>query len=223
MKHFLFTFILLFGDVVQAQKVPIYIREHFTNCYTERPTNLKKLLNIDGYYEEVYLMPNNYKDNKAPFKLHILFYADGTFVYNFIPHTPREYSKHKYMNECSYLNEAYKDPHKYRFYMQAQWGIYRLQKDTLIMQSIHPKGSMNADPWYAIERRYKIVDKNTIERIKGSIIYLSKVSQRSRQEAYQESLRDESLPATYIPCAPIPPPDCWLKGQDWLWCRNRSE
>jgi hypothetical protein len=157
-------------------------------------------LNIDGYYRCAIFDPHTYGYGKQvslqdSFASNIIFYDDGTFVdlaMGWKPDTQFEWNDH-------YLKRAIDDSvAAQQFRNGRSWGVYRLCNDTLIVQEIYIRGSMN-DQSIITESRFIIVDRNTIKTIS------------SRYKYYQQF--------NFIPSV-IPPSDSWLKDQDWLRCKK---
>ena len=81
------------------------------------------------------------------------------------------------------------------FYAQDGWGQYRMFQDTIKVQYIHrPVQGMMSRVWSAWEEQFIILDETTVRAIG----------------------KDGLLPGYFISSSTIPPPDCWLKKEDWF-------
>ncbi|GAB6122106.1 hypothetical protein [Dysgonomonas termitidis] len=161
---------------------------------------IRSLINIDGYY------PISSELRYGA----ITFFEDGTWVYfGFKSGIPIEEIK-KNMSE-SVLNWSGNKQIRWG----VDWGVYTIQNDTIIVHSYDKPALLKA---LAIsEIRYKVVDKNTIQRIYFRII--SKADddyyKTNSPWRYQE-------PMHFTPADSIPPSDNWLKENKWIW-RNESD
>jgi hypothetical protein len=225
LKYIFFVLVMFIPAKIVAKKVPKYIRQNFTNCYNGQSTQIRSLINIDGYYKESKLRNPNPGYNNSSLQTDsnnniIIFYEDGTFVYNVSVDGLNTRS-----NVCLYLEKISKAPDKYGFYISGYWGVYRIKGDALILQYIHKRGSLN-DNWFGFEVWYKVIDRNSIVLIDAMSKPLHRELRQSKNyETYLKNLRDQQLvsPAKFTNCEHIPPPDCWLKQEDWLWCKDKVE
>ncbi|OQX79609.1 MAG: hypothetical protein B6D61_03270 [Bacteroidetes bacterium 4484_249] len=192
------------------------IKKEFTNCFEGKNTNIRSLINIDGYYLLQHLEKwcwgpeNNCKDT---FNINIIFYEDGTFVYNF-------FSRYDYPKDIpGYLKKVYQNAENNHFYYGFYWGIYRIEGDTIIAQYLNHTNGMA--PWIARERWFKVIDRNTLECIFSKPIGGGELAE-FQKKAWEESMT-KYLPAQFIPLEVIPPPNCWLKEREWFWCNKRNQ
>lgn len=69
----------------------------------------------------------------------------------------------------------------------------------------------NFDPWSCWEVRYKVIDRNTLQYISASNLKDKSAQALEIFEAAEE--KGKYLPAKFIPCEVIPPPNSWLKKE----------
>jgi hypothetical protein len=198
----------------KAKRLPKDLKKDFTNCFEDTANDIRSLIEIDGYYlmqklERYYWGPeNNYKDT---FDINMIFYEDGTFVYNF-------FSKNNYPEDIpGYLKMVAQNGDSAPYYSGFYWGIYKLSGDTIVAQYINH--TVGVAPWDAREKWFEVINRNTIKSI-----YVKQIGKEmSEQEIknYKESV-SKCLPAKFIPLEIIPPPNCWLKNEEWFWCKNRN-
>jgi len=217
----LITCILLSAYNSEAKKVPKYIRDRFTNCYNGKSTNIKTLIKIDGYYEliELYKTCSGIGANmicKDTVQRHIVFYEDGTFIYNYWDLTTLKNvdSSDKHFEEATI--KRIKNPELY--YSTFFWGIYRIEGDTIITQRIF-NASLLA-PWNAWEDKYVVLDRKTIVMIPSATKSLYKTTKAERRKTAVEMAKRKFLPAKFKQSTNLPPPDSWLKKEAWTKCKQ---
>ena len=141
----IFIILIIFG----CAKKPVSkaVRNDFTNCIGNKNTNIRSLIDIDGYYLMYELgryyfgFENNYKDT---LDINIIFYEDGTLIYNF-------FSRYGYPKDIpGYLKKVVQNGYQDEFYYGFYWGVYRIDGDTIKAQYInHTRGLA---PWDASEK-----------------------------------------------------------------------
>ena len=95
------------------------------------------------------------------------------------------------------------------FYTDFDWGIYSIASDTLITQYINNASRAYFDPWSCWEVRYKVIDRNTLQYISATNLKDKSAQALEIFKAAEE--KGKYLPAKFIPCEVIPPPNSWLK------------
>jgi hypothetical protein len=219
MKILITIFYLVLCTSCISIRVPNDIRKRFTYCYDGENTNIEKLININGYYTmgsitDRYGTLAKFEHKIDTMFINLMFYADGTFVFNFFDYNRNipEFFKEIAENE--------KERKSNEFFQEFYWGRYIIDGDTIKAQCInHP--SLLA-PWESSERWYKIIDRNTIQYIYGKPLNRTTKDQREVSQKYMEQSLRNYLPAKFIPVPVRPSSDCWLKKEDWFWCKNRK-
>lgn len=194
--------------------VPKHIKQGFTYCYNEKETNLKELINTDGYF--VMDTPNSSS-------LAFMFYEDGTFLYGFFD-VNEERRKAGNPNISLYFQEIIKDSTgkvSLSFYKSFQWGCYMIKGDTIKTQYVNHPASPSPT-WNAWEVWYKVIDRNTIVEIYSNPIHYMSESDWKNWEKYKKQREKTIVPAKFIPVDEKPIPNCWLKEEDWFWCEKRK-
>lgn len=210
--------------VMARKKIPKYIRDNFTNCYNHQPTRIRELLNIDGYYSELRIISkpstNSNSIQKDSNNNVIIFYEDGTFIYNVAIN-----SLYNTSDMSLYLDEVSKSAGKENFYSSGYWGVYKIKNDTLILQYVHRRGSFN-DDWFGFEVWYKVLARDSIMLIASMTKPLHhELKQGKGHELYLKKVENKQsiLSAKFIRCKNVPPPNSWLKNENWIWCENKID
>ena len=188
---------LFFANNSGGKKVPKYIREKFTNCYTGKNTGVRNLIEIDGYYELKRLFPSYSGDGEHQMygdtlQHNIVFYEDGTFLYNFSEEAPSNGG--------------------------VDWGIYSNKGDTIITQYLTDVALLA--PWDGWEDKYIIVDQTTIMALPSESRPLYWQSRQARKATLAYMAERKFLPSRFKPSDKLPPPDSWLKKQSWTKCNG---
>jgi hypothetical protein len=156
-------------------------------------TNIRDLLEIDGV-----------------FNFSTVFYEDGTWV-NF---SMEKNDDDRINNLFNYVNTWIKGR---QIRWGTNWGVYKIQNDTIITYSYN-QGSLLVE-WLLDEGRFKIIDRKTIKLIYAG--ELLDVYKRSKEER-NVSPWIERDPIHFTPVDTLPPADCWLKEEKWIW-RQESD
>ena len=93
MKKVIFiVIVVVLNSCYSVNKIERSMSEGFTLCFTNELTEIRSLINVDGYYsfmkyavEEDLSTNRIYVDSTNFSYLSVLFYEDGTFLYNFFP------------------------------------------------------------------------------------------------------------------------------------------
>lgn len=206
MKKIFILFIIfsIITSVSEAKKVPKYIRERFTNCYSHSEIKSHDI-EFNGYYDLIEISAK--EDNKVldTFYTHLIFYNDGTFLYNVV-----------YNNAASlqlFFKLFREKTRNSNLSYGGDWGIFRISGDTIIAQFIN--NPVLFDVWSAWEIKFKIINKNTIKFINK--VPLHRSTKQERDQIAQNLLKRNYLLLKFVPSY-IPIPDSWLKKQKWAWC-----
>lgn len=165
-----------------------------------KKTNIRDLIEIDGYYSM-----SEYPDSNCR-----MFFEDATWVdFSF----KKDLSKNEIKANMNQSVERGKKDKQVRW--GREWGVYRIQNDTIIVHRYF-KGSF-WEAWALSEERYKVIDKERIQRIYYRGIL--KVN-----ESYYEDNSPWGLNENYYftSADSLPSSDCWLKEEKWIW-RNESD
>lgn len=214
----IFLFVLLTCNCVLGKKVPKYIREKFTNCYNGQKTGIDNLININGYYilRQLQHVCSGVGINEVcrdTTEINLLFYDDGTFLYNFYD----LYSPYP-GNTVSYLEAVCKNKKTAEsFYSGFFWGIYRIEKDTIITQYIFNEALLA--PWNVWEDKYLVIDRNTISKIPSATKPLFNTTKKERELIIADLEKKKFLFAQFRNLKSIPPPNSWVKKESWTKCK----
>ncbi|MFC7000046.1 hypothetical protein [Rufibacter roseus] len=211
-------------------KVPSDLKQNFKYCFNGGNTGLDSLINLQGYYTMGYISGNypyiknkNYYSNnisKRQFDyntienidtldIHLMFFKDGTFLYNFFSGN-RQKSISEYFK---WIVEAADEREKNRFYKGYRWGSYIVSNDTIKAQWFNIPGSLN-DSWYSGEVWFQILSKNELQEINHP------KSMEQKEKAKKGGIaRFNSLPARFTPVEILPNPDAKIKEEEWFWCK----
>jgi len=166
-------------------------------------TNIRDLIEIDGYYRPI----SNLSPNTNPGS--IMFFEDGTYV-------PFQF------NNGVSNSEIQKNMSKYiigwmkgkQFHWSGDRGVYSIQNDTIIVYTYNePNFNLGLS---IFEIRFKIIDRKTIQ-----LIY-SRFLLKSDNDEGRWYKGDD--PMHFMPADSLPSSDSysWLKKQKWIW-RNESD
>jgi hypothetical protein len=190
-----------------GKKIPRKIRRNFTNCYGAGYDHTD-LIRFDGYYDSIELGMKTGPGGKPTgarndsFKLHFMFFKDGTVLFNMVYSNARNLSEY-----LQHAAEAHLPPEQV---YGGYWGIYKITHDTIIVQYVNSPSAFA--PWFGGEVRYKVNGDKTLDYL-GSRMLESK----SRFE-YNVPVGHQLLPAKFIKCALPGEPHSWLKDMDWTKC-----
>lgn len=200
-----------------GQKVSNYIKDHVTNRYDCKQTNIRSLIDIDGYYtvQEVYRVcfgPPQNRICRDTTEINFLFYEDGTFLYNFYD-VDADYPG----NTLAYLERISKGKGAEYFYNRFYWGIYRIHGDTIIAQYVfNEPNTTNRDAW---EDKFLVKDRTTIVKLWSEPRNLFRLSNPKKRAVSDRMAKRLVLPATYRPSPYIPAPNSWLKKEEWVYSK----
>ncbi len=164
-----------------------------------RNTNIRDLIEIDGYY---YM--KEYPDSNCR-----MFFENGTWVDFYFK---RDVSEDDIKANMSKSIASRIEKKQIRW--GSFWGVYCIQNDTIIVHR-YMKGSF-WEVWSLNEERYKVVDRETVQRI--SFRSLLEAGESSN-EIYGTRVNDTFH---FVPADSLPSSDCWLKEEKWVW-RNESD
>ena len=213
MKVIISIFIIFCTLSCSYKPISKEVKGYFTNRFEGKKTGIEKLLSIDGYYQSWEEKGIDYKTGKRDtFFLNVLFYNDGTLLYNFFK--PHDYEG----NTDMYLKQVAKKWKEDPYYVAFDWGSYILSNDTIKAQYISNAHHAYLAPWDAEEQWFKIIDKKTIKPIYFRLLDKMNDDQvkdfKNKVEASKELIFQQ--------VDTIPPPYCWLKEEKWLW-RNEED
>jgi hypothetical protein len=165
-------------------------------------TKIRDLLDIDGYYDVSQYSRRN-----------IMFFEDGTYVWNFFFKTEAT-KKQIEKNMFAWIDSWIKHEH---IGWGGNWGVFRIESDTIIGHSFVKGTFLTA--WSFDEDRYKIIDRQTIKKIYWKPLLYSD----EEYKKYNTSpwLNDDNL-YHFVSADSLPPSDCWLKEEKWIW-RHESD
>ncbi len=200
--------------------VPKLIQNNFTLNYDGSSTSIDSLLNIKGYYvmSKTYIggaseKPNyngKYYQVLDTFYMNYLFFPDGMYVRNFGYGDGSPNSISKYFENIH--NDSLGNRAK-SFSISSYWGTYKIQNDTLVVQSINNPAPPKV--WYAIEEYFKIIDSVTIIQIGEKPLH--KMTEYDWKYWEEKQKERKYLPATFIPTSVLPSSNSWLKNEPWFW------
>jgi len=207
-------FIILFSWSCAHKPISKEIKNEFTNRFEGMNTGIREKLNVDGYYQywrKEFIEVNPKTNRRDTFFYNLIFYEDGTFLYNFS-------SSSKDLNIDEYLKQVTKNGKGDPFYISFYWGIYKMSHNTIITQCINNSSKARLNPWDAGETWFKIVDRNTLQRL-----YDKDFRKMSPDDILEnEKAIANSSFAIYHPAAIIPLPYTWLKKEKWLWANEED-
>jgi len=161
----------------------------------EISANIRNLIEIEGYYT----VQNN--PNWGSY----MFFEDGSFVYFHFKSGISDYEKQTNMSKAI---EIWKS--KKQVQWGTNWGVYSIQNDTIIVNSYDKPAFFK--PMAINEMRYKIIDRNTIQRV------YFRVNSKAADDYYKtNSPWIDEEPMYFTPADSLPSSDSWLKEEKWIW------
>jgi hypothetical protein len=213
-KHIIITLFALSLFSCAYIGVPKHIKQGFTYCYNEEKTDIKELINIDGYFV---------MGTPSSSSLAFMFYEDGSFLYEFFD-VDEERRKAGNPNISLYFQEIINDSTgkiSSSFYKWFKWGLYIVEGDTIKAQYVNNPLSISPN-WNAWEVWYKVINRNTIVEIYSTPIHYMSESDWENWEKNKKQREKTIVPAKFIPVGEKPIPNFWLKEEDWFWCEKRK-
>ena len=199
-KQFILFIFLLCGFSCASQKKEIISKSAIK--LEGVSTNVNDFININGYYSNAGF--------GAGVRSNLIFFADGTYVWQFgFKKDAMEDSIATNIGKWIY---SWIEDGQIRW--GNYWGVYRIEGDTII-GNFFIKGTFGRG-WSFDEERYKIIDKNTVEKI-----YLKGLL-KADDSYYEFNSPWMSVFFQFIPADSLPSSDCWLKEEKWIW-RNESD
>lgn len=167
---------------------PSYLKDYFDYCYDGTYTGIDTLINIEGYY--------SHRHSDFP---RLIFYKDGTCISGFMGVWGKTVQEQ--------FEEMANDPKKMKaFHRNSNWGCYVISGDTIKMRTVDRPGCGSTDGMWRLKvERYKIIDKNTLERIYPPA-----------------SIGNSWAPTKFYPLTVRPNSDCSLKKKKWFWCNEEQ-
>ncbi len=162
-------------------------------------TNIRDCIEIDGYYQiEDFPLNDSYK----------MFFEDGTYVslFWFKENVDENFKK----NNLSQAIRSWKQKDKIRW--GIRWGVYKIEKDTLVGQYFQKGTFFGGGWWECVEEKYVIIDKHTL-----IVMYSKSLFKDDKNE-----IREHGSVYEFVAADSLPSSDCWLKEEKWIW-RNESD
>ena len=200
MKKQLVLFVLLFCCFSCASQKKEIISKS-TIKLEGRNTNIRDLIEIDGYYSS-----SEYCNKGGT-----ILFEDGTWVaFSFKADLSEDEIR---ANMSKSVNSWIEDKQIRR---GNYWGVYKAERDTVILYE-YEKGTFWKG-WSLYEYRYKILNRKTIQRI-----YIKSLLKRDESYYKNESpWRENDSLSIFFPADSLPSSDCWLKEEKWIW-RNEQD
>jgi len=164
-------------------------------------TNIRDLIDIDGYYQDI--------DDKSK-RTGRMFFEDGTCVTLFwFKEGVTEDMKRENLSQAIY---SWKQKGQVRW--GTYWGVYTINKDTIVLQNVTKAGLFNMS-WSFNEIMYKVLDRQTLK-----LIYYKDLLAKDDGDPYE--IGKKNFTDKFVPTDSFPSSDCWLKEEKWIW-RNEQD
>ena len=169
---------------------PQYVKEYFNYCYDGAYTGIDTLINIEGYYS------HHHSDSPR-----LMFYKDGICINGF------GVGVWGGKTVQTQFEEVVNNPRELKaFHRSGSWGCYIISGDTIKIRTVRRPVCGSTDITWRLEvERYKIIDKNTLERIYPPA-----------------SVGNQWAPTKFYPLTVRPNSDCSLKKKKWFWCNKEQ-
>jgi hypothetical protein len=200
------TLSLTFNSCVPLSITPTYVRQNVGN-FDVTKTNLKDIINIDGYYVHAEL-----EDKDSSFT-YFMFFEDG--MVNMRVHDYNVFPSGKDENISQFINQVVSNEQGKQaqmFYNSLGWGKYIIADDTI---KVNYHSGWGYPDCYAFEIWFKVIDRTHL-----TDIYFSRITAKTPlMTEYQkkEDIYENDSPSRFIPLEKMPSSDCWLKKEKWFW------
>ncbi|MDL2223681.1 hypothetical protein LJB98_06285 [Bacteroidales bacterium OttesenSCG-928-M11] len=197
MRVFLLLICLLFSLSCASQKKEVISKS--TIKLEGENTNIRDFIEIGGYYA----VPDYQLDGG------LILFEDGTCAAVSFKEavSEDEIKKNLLKNIVSWKKNE-------QFRWGSYWGVYQVKNDTIVVYG-YDKGSFWKG-WSLSEERYKIINRTTIKKIFWKSILKSAEKYYERNSPWVDGFDYHFFPADSLP-----PSDCWLKEEKWIW-RNEK-
>lgn len=185
------------------------VKEDFNNRYEGATTGIREKIRADGYFQywrKDMIGYNQELQKQDTMWYNIVFYEDGTFLYNFSAPSGQAVAI------PAYLQQVAANGKNDLFYRSFFWGIYRLSGDTIIAQCLSYAGTSYNNPWKPGEFRYKVLAPDRLQLVGSRELEGDTPADNILQAAL---LQNASLLQFYP--AQLPPPFSWLKEEKVFW------
>jgi len=196
---------VLCGCFTHTRSLTKEVKTNFTNRLEGGNTGLSKKININGIYRYWHNndigIPEKIYNTKDTFFLDMIFYDDGTFIWNLWP-------DHKFTNYEQYFRSVISKGKKDLFYEADWWGVYSMAGDTIKTQYI-----MHASPWtpwYTGQNWFVIKGPSTLQ-----LIYQGEIE--DKEPILLDPYVQRTSLAHFIPQKEIPPSYGWIKDERFFW------
>jgi hypothetical protein len=202
--YILFYFVL-FSHISFSQKIPNKYKKYFKNCCNPKTTNIRSLIEIDGFFKMGLVYLNESQAERVDtFFTRILFYEDGFKV--------SAWGGVSGQSDNEFLIQVDKNGAKDYFYKNAFWGQYQIRNDTIVTRSILPGTFMRATS--VEENIYKVINRTTILLVGHSDLTNLKANKNNTSNI-------QYLPANFIYSNIIPVnKHSWLRNQKCISCNS---
>ena len=172
-----------------------------------RNTNIRDLIEINGYYQRMD------STGSASYRM---FFEDGTYVALFwFKEGVTEDMKRENLSQAIV---SWKQKGQVRW--GIRWGVYKIEKDTIIGQFFQVGTFLGGGWWKCEEQKYEIIDKRTLKLVYSKSLF--KDDERYDMNKYPYEISKKNYVYEFVPADSLPSSDCWLKEKKWIW-RNESD
>ncbi len=207
--------LLLSSFSALARKVPNKIAALITNCYTGQTTGLDKRISLNGYYRCII-----HEDTTCSgYGKGMVCYTD--FVSNMVLFDDGSCWSALQVGldgrDFSYNNLEAVFPFQLSggsIIRHDFWGIYKVVGDKIVVQYLNYIGGSWSDTYDPWQDTYRIIDGQTLELVPEESYNLIPYkgiklpAKKKEREVYR-----------FVPYAPLPSSDNWLKKDARLWCK----
>ena len=194
MKKYIVIIYILFSFSCKSQKVLNFLTEPVIQLEAGKNTNIRELLDIDGYYE---------KDSTDYRKW--VFFEDGSYG-------PVIFIKGATQSDIKENMLKWIDGTIWDSYYSPDWGVYKIEGDTIICQNFDRAGIFVGQSYYS--ERFIIIDRRTIKRF-----YCKSISKSDEKYYRINPMRPfiTEEPKHFVSADSLLSSDCWLKEKKWIW------
>ncbi len=214
----LLLFLFLFSSCLYI--TPPSLKSEFTQCYLGSKQDSSFIFDKYGVWVcgfEYNYSDINYSNYEKVYKTdsafsNLLFFSDGMFV---------DIGYWEMLGLQEYIKEIHQSKlngKMHWFYKANHWGNYSVVHDTIKVQWVARPGTYT-EKWYLYEYWFKIIDRNTIVRLKSlrKFPYSTEVA-RTRFVLMDN---EEQFIYKFFPLDSMPDSNGWIKKKKWFWCDGK--
>ncbi|HRP91178.1 MAG TPA: hypothetical protein PKX92_14205 [Edaphocola sp.] len=196
------------------------MKKNFTFCYDNATGYSHSTIKLNGYYVNIEPFERVQYDNKTGTKIssvidtiynNILFFSDGVVVIGFGGLNCGNceiQSNNQFLSDIS----QNKPEEAESFYNGFNWGIYKIDRDTVKLQVVNHPPKFNPY-WHLFEYWYLINKDGTLQPIYSKNLIDGRLSKKNQRHPQTYQFIETNLHLKS---------NTWLKREKWFWCDEKQ-